>query len=79
MLRRQQEELEQMGDDALGVDMRRQQQSPSLISDMSAFKVLYCCLMMIVQAANPRCTIEDFIRWHSPNDWIVPEGKSDCI
>lgn len=48
MLRRQQEELEQMGDDALGVDMRRQQQSPSLISDMSAFKVFCYCLMMIV-------------------------------
>uniref|UniRef100_A0A0N5CD77 Rab3 GTPase-activating protein catalytic subunit n=1 Tax=Strongyloides papillosus TaxID=174720 RepID=A0A0N5CD77_STREA len=30
-----------------------------LISDMSAFK-----------AANPKCCFEDFIRWHSPNDWI---------
>uniref|UniRef100_A0A0K0E1I2 Rab3 GTPase-activating protein catalytic subunit n=1 Tax=Strongyloides stercoralis TaxID=6248 RepID=A0A0K0E1I2_STRER len=30
-----------------------------LASDMSAFKT-----------ANPKCCFEDFIRWHSPNDWI---------
>ncbi|XP_010545230.1 PREDICTED: uncharacterized protein LOC104817673 [Tarenaya hassleriana] len=29
-----------------------------LLSDMQAFK-----------AANPDCTLEDFVRWHSPPDW----------
>jgi hypothetical protein len=28
--------------------------------DMEAFK-----------AANPFCVLEDFVRWHSPKDWIV--------
>ncbi|KAL6901909.1 hypothetical protein ACP4OV_004785 [Aristida adscensionis] len=36
-----------------------------LSSDMSAFK-----------AANPDAVFEDFIRWHSPGDW-VGEDKSD--
>ncbi|KAI4994645.1 hypothetical protein ZWY2020_034286 [Hordeum vulgare] len=36
-----------------------------LSSDMSAFK-----------AANPDSAFEDFIRWHSPGDW-VGEDKSD--
>ncbi|XP_014489855.1 rab3 GTPase-activating protein catalytic subunit isoform X4 [Vigna radiata var. radiata] len=31
----------------------------TLASDMSAFK-----------AANPKAVFEDFIRWHSPGDWI---------
>ncbi|VDL67075.1 unnamed protein product [Nippostrongylus brasiliensis] len=34
-----------------------------LFSDMQAFK-----------AANPMCCLEDFIRWHSPKDWIEEEG-----
>lgn len=34
-------------------------QSEQLISDMEAFK-----------AANPGCCLEDFVRWHSPRDWI---------
>lgn len=33
--------------------------SASLLSDMESFK-----------AANPNGTIEDFIRWYSPRDWI---------
>ncbi|KAG8063766.1 hypothetical protein GUJ93_ZPchr0003g17722 [Zizania palustris] len=36
-----------------------------LSSDMSAFK-----------AANPDAVFEDFIRWHSPGDW-VSEGNAD--
>lgn len=36
-----------------------------LASDMSAFK-----------AANPDAAFEDFIRWHSPGDW-VSEGNGD--
>lgn len=42
--------------------MRARVQGDLLCSDMSAFK-----------AANPGCTLEDFVRWHSPRDW---EGDS---
>lgn len=35
-----------------------------LASDMQAF-----------QAANPGCTFEDFVRWHSPRDWIQDEEE----
>ena len=31
--------------------------------DMQAFK-----------AANPHAVLEDFVRWHSPRDWIVDEN-----
>ncbi|KAM3744198.1 hypothetical protein ACB098_06G034200 [Castanea mollissima] len=33
-----------------------------LLSDMQAFK-----------AANPGCILEDFVRWHSPPDWLETE------
>jgi len=26
--------------------------------------------MQAFKAANPRCGLEDFIRWHSPRDWV---------
>ncbi|XVF20360.1 hypothetical protein REPUB_Repub11eG0191400 [Reevesia pubescens] len=38
----------------------------TLSSDMSAFK-----------AANPDAVFEDFIRWHSPGDWVNDEGKAN--
>ncbi|CEF63775.1 Rab3 GTPase-activating protein catalytic subunit [Strongyloides ratti] len=41
-------------------DERHINQLSFLTSDMSAFK-----------AANPKCCFKDFIRWHSPNDWIL--------
>ncbi|XP_042037345.1 rab3 GTPase-activating protein catalytic subunit-like isoform X1 [Salvia splendens] len=37
-----------------------------LLSDMQAFK-----------AANPGCTLEDFVRWHSPPDWMEDGTNSD--
>ena len=37
-------------------------QSSQLKSDMQAFK-----------AANPGCALEDFVRWHSPRDWITDQ------
>ncbi|XP_042042507.1 rab3 GTPase-activating protein catalytic subunit-like [Salvia splendens] len=37
-----------------------------LLSDMQAFK-----------AANPGCTLEDFVRWHSPPDWMEDETNND--
>ncbi|WOK99725.1 rab3 GTPase-activating protein catalytic subunit [Canna indica] len=36
-----------------------------LLSDMQAFK-----------AANPGCILEDFIRWHSPPDWMETDSDS---
>jgi len=32
--------------------------------DMEAFK-----------AANPGCVLGDFIRWHSPKDWVEDKGE----
>uniref|UniRef100_A0A0N4Z7U4 Rab3 GTPase-activating protein catalytic subunit n=1 Tax=Parastrongyloides trichosuri TaxID=131310 RepID=A0A0N4Z7U4_PARTI len=46
----------------LSNEERLQNQIVGLKSDMSAFK-----------AANPGCCFEDFVRWHSPNDWILNE------
>eukprot|EP00899_Mesostigma_viride_P012735 jgi/Mesvir1/21462/Mv03918-RA.1 len=36
-----------------------------LCSDMAAFK-----------AANPGAVLEDFVRWHSPRDWVPVEGSA---
>ena len=33
--------------------------------------------MQSFKAANPGCAIEDFIRWHSPKDWLVDEHKTE--
>ena len=27
------------------------------------------------KAANPGCVLQDFVRWHSPRDWIVADGE----
>ncbi|CAH9107703.1 unnamed protein product [Cuscuta epithymum] len=35
-----------------------------LLSDMQAFK-----------AANPGCILEDFVRWHSPPDWMEGDNR----
>ncbi|XP_022848442.1 uncharacterized protein LOC111370801 [Olea europaea var. sylvestris] len=37
-----------------------------LLSDMQAFK-----------AANPGCILEDFVRWHSPPDWMENETNTE--
>lgn len=62
--------LRAFGDDARGRAERQRAQSDSLVSDMSAFK-----------AANPSAAFEDFVRWHSPKDWIdgddAPVGGDD--
>ncbi|KAK0396475.1 hypothetical protein QR680_001730 [Steinernema hermaphroditum] len=44
-------------------DARANAQIGSLMSDMQAFK-----------AANPDCCMADFVRWHSPRDWIEESG-----
>ncbi|PVU90094.1 hypothetical protein BB560_006238 [Smittium megazygosporum] len=56
--------LVNMGDSEKSSDLRAKLFSKELLSDMEAFK-----------AANPNSTLVDFIRWHSPRDWIV-EGKT---
>ncbi|XP_059662466.1 uncharacterized protein LOC132308409 [Cornus florida] len=38
-----------------------------LLSDMQAFK-----------AANPGCILEDFVRWHSPPDWMETEMTNEA-
>ena len=30
-----------------------------------------------MQAANPGCLLEDFIRWYSPRDWITEEEEGE--
>eukprot|EP01043_Picozoa_sp_COSAG02_P020982 COSAG02_NODE_1052_length_14953_cov_6.064023_11_plen_1089_part_00 len=46
--------------DPTSTDARARMQAGEVISDMAAFK-----------AANPGCCFEDFVRWFSPNDWVV--------
>ncbi|KAK6046666.1 hypothetical protein COOONC_15829 [Cooperia oncophora] len=46
-------------------EARIQAQLDVLCSDMQAFK-----------AANPKACLEDFIRWHSPKDWMEDE---ECL
>lgn len=60
MLEEQQQLLVALGDDKEASEIRAQMQSRSLLSDMEAFR-----------AVNPECVFEDFVRWHSSNDWIT--------
>ncbi|KAL0406938.1 UNVERIFIED_CONTAM: Rab3 GTPase-activating protein catalytic subunit [Sesamum latifolium] len=53
-----------------------------LLSDMQAFKVKSNMrrLLFLVKAflaANPGCILEDFVRWHSPPDWVENDTSSD--
>ncbi|KAI9233014.1 MAG: Rab3 GTPase-activating protein catalytic subunit-domain-containing protein [Podila humilis] len=59
MIQQQEELFETLGTSSDGAKMRAKMQSTQLISDMEAFK-----------AANPGCVLGDFIRWHSPKDWV---------
>eukprot|EP01137_Pigoraptor_chileana_P031730 Opistho-2@20011 len=43
-----------------GAAIRARMQAASLLSDMEAFK-----------AANPSSSLADFVRWHSPRDWVL--------
>ncbi|KAG9285732.1 hypothetical protein G9A89_001620 [Geosiphon pyriformis] len=65
MIREQEEYFEKLGNSEEAVKKRAQLQSAHLKSDMEAFK-----------AANPHATFEDFVRWHSPRDWI-PNNSGD--
>jgi Rab3 GTPase-activating protein catalytic subunit len=58
---------ERLGDSEVAQQVRARHQSAQLRADMQAFK-----------AANPGCVLEDFVRWHSPRDWIE-EGLEEGL
>eukprot|EP00002_Diphylleia_rotans_P014434 TRINITY_DN2813_c0_g1_i3.p1 TRINITY_DN2813_c0_g1~~TRINITY_DN2813_c0_g1_i3.p1 ORF type:complete len:855 (-),score=168.53 TRINITY_DN2813_c0_g1_i3:344-2908(-) len=66
MIVQQQEIFALLGSSEEATNYRARLQSASLSSDMQAFK-----------AANPGSMLEDFVRWHSPRDWIVDEDGSN--
>ena len=35
--------------------------------------------MEAFKAANPGACLEDFVRWHSPRDWIAQEGETSGV
>lgn len=65
MLVQQEEMLEKLGTSPEASVLRAQIQGSTVFCDMQAFK-----------AANPGCVFEDFIRWYSPNDWLVENYKN---
>lgn len=64
MIEERQFVMESMGTGGEASATRAKMQTESLLSDMSAFK-----------AANPKCIFEDFVRWHSPRDWILNDNE----
>jgi hypothetical protein len=48
------------------------------IDQLTAF---YICLSshvcICIQAANPGCILEDFVRWYSPLDWMEDPGSGE--
>ncbi|XP_012555264.2 rab3 GTPase-activating protein catalytic subunit isoform X1 [Hydra vulgaris] len=67
MLNEQQLLMEKLGTSAEASKSRVRMQCASLLADMEAFK-----------AANPGCILPDFVRWHSPNDWLLgPETDEE--
>lgn len=54
-----------LGTSEEAASQRARMQCGSLISDMESFK-----------AANPMCSLEDFVRWYSPRDFVTDaQGK----
>lgn len=69
LLEEQQRLFEEMGTSSEAAVVRQKLQSAQLRSDMEAFK-----------AANPGAVLEDFVRWHSPRDWVAPkEGQKATV
>ncbi|GBG62804.1 hypothetical protein CBR_g32390 [Chara braunii] len=66
MLMEREQALAALRDSEMGRDARARLECDVLASDMSAFK-----------AANPGAALEDFIRWHSPRDWVEDDGQCD--
>jgi Rab3 GTPase-activating protein catalytic subunit len=61
----QQEILSNLGTSKEASLLRAEIQGATVFSDMQAFK-----------AANPMAEFADFVRWYSPNDWIIDSGVS---
>ncbi|KAJ3256730.1 Rab3 GTPase-activating protein catalytic subunit [Chytriomyces hyalinus] len=59
MILEQERVLLAVGTSAEAAGVRARMQTGQLKSDMESFK-----------AANPHARLEDFVRWHSPRDWI---------
>jgi Rab3 GTPase-activating protein catalytic subunit len=59
MAAEREQHLAALGGSEQAILRRAKVQSLPLSSDMSAFK-----------AANPGATLPDFVRWHSPRDWV---------
>ncbi|KAJ1972343.1 hypothetical protein H4R35_004727, partial [Dimargaris xerosporica] len=62
MLLEQEQYLVELGTSPEAAQRRAEVLSAQLLSDMEAFK-----------AANPGCVLGDFVRWHSPRDWVSDE------
>ncbi|KAJ2161074.1 hypothetical protein GGF46_001745 [Coemansia sp. RSA 552] len=67
MLHEREAILMSFGTSTEGAQQRARLQGAGLLSDMESFK-----------AANPHCTLADFVRWHSPRDWIVEGGQEEA-
>ena len=69
VMEERQHQMTIMGTSAQAAQKRLEMQTLGLRSDMMAFK-----------AANPGCVIADFVRWHSPRDWIenAEGGEAAC-
>ncbi|KAF7656070.1 hypothetical protein LDENG_00046730, partial [Lucifuga dentata] len=62
LLEEQSAVLAKLGTSAEGAHLRARMQSACLLSDMESFK-----------AANPGCSLEDFVCWYSPRDYVEEE------
>ena len=58
--------LRSLGTTAISAKIRARMQSSAVISDMQAFK-----------AANASALLEDFVRWHSPRDFILTDSDPE--
>ncbi|TRZ02365.1 hypothetical protein DNTS_019010 [Danionella cerebrum] len=67
LLEQHSEVLARLGSSAEGAQIRARMQSASLLSDMEAFK-----------AANPGCSLLDFVRWYSPRDFVEVESIDEA-
>ncbi|XP_046346291.1 rab3 GTPase-activating protein catalytic subunit-like [Haliotis rufescens] len=66
MLEEHADVLSKLGSSQESTQLRARMQSACLLSDMESFK-----------AANPGCTLEDFVRWYSPRDYIEDEVETE--
>lgn len=68
MLLEREQAIMALSDSPHGKMTQARLQTDMLSSDMAAFK-----------AANPGAVLEDFVRWHSPRDWVEKEEFEDSL